>query len=129
MSTQGRLLPRFSIPIGAALLAASALASPPSSPARSEALKDKLELYLVIAPHNPSQHLAVLEEMASKEPQILASTEWGKVGSDDVGYTMVDAKDENAAKSVVPAAIRPRAQAIRLTKYTPEEVKALQKKS
>ncbi len=110
------------------VLAGTAVAATSTSTTESKE-KDRLELYLVISPHAPSQHLKVLEEMAAKEPQILDSTEWGHVGSDDVGYTMVDAKDENAAKSVVPEEIRSRAQAVRLTKYSTDEVKALEKKS
>ncbi len=127
MSTKRSSILALTLVAAVSLLLAGAAAAATTTPAAKDEPKEHLDLYLVISPHAPSQHLKVLEEMAATEPQILESTEWGRVGPDEVGYTMVDAKDANAAKSVVPEEVRARAQAVRLTRYTPDEVKALHK--
>lgn len=93
------------------------------------ATKGGLQKFLIISPHTGEQCLAVLDDMAAREPQILAKTEWGCMAGDHTGYTMVDAKDEAAARNMVPAAVRDQAKVIKVNKFTPEQIKSLHKKS
>ncbi len=113
------------------LLVLGAVAAAPSlaSPNKTGGTKGGTDSFLIISPHTAEQCLAVLDDMVAKEPQVLAKTEWGCMAGDHTGYTIVSAKDEAAARNMVPAAVRDQAKVIKVTKFTPEQIKAFHKKS
>jgi hypothetical protein len=56
---------------------------------------------------------------AQKSKQ-LSLWQWGCMSGNHTAYRMVQAKDEAAALAMVPASVRDKAHAYKLTKMTPE---------
>jgi hypothetical protein len=104
----------------AALPSSTALASDPHMM--------KGDRYLLIMPHTPEQCLAALDAMEAASPQLLAKTDWGCMGGDHTGYLVVQAASEQAALNMVPANERAQAKAIKLNKFTEEQIKSFHKK-
>jgi hypothetical protein len=129
VSTKRSVLVGLAFVLFAALVLSGVAVAPSFASQDKGAAKGGTERFLIISPHTEEQCLAVLDDMAAKEPQILAKTEWGCMAGDHTGYTMVDAKDEAAARNLVPSAVRGQAKVIKLNKFTPEQIKSFHKKS
>ena len=129
MSTQRSNWTGLALVLCTLLVLGSVAVAPSLASQGKGATKSGMEKFLIISPHTAEQCLAVLDDMAAKEPQILAKTEWGCMAGDHTGYTMVDAKDEASARKMVPAAVRDQAKVIKLNKFTPEQIKSFHKKS
>jgi hypothetical protein len=84
--------------------------------------------YLLTTTHTPEQCLAALDEMASKDKELLAKMDWGCMSGDHTGYAIVTASDEKTAIGMLPPANRVTAKAEMVTKFTPEQIQAIHKK-
>jgi hypothetical protein len=121
--------------LGAAFVAAllivlgSVVAIPSVASQPVNAAKESTQRFLIISPHTADQCLAVLDDMEAKEPQVLAKTDWGCMAGDHTGYMMVSAKDEAAARNMVPELVRGQAKVIKLNKFTAEQIKSFHHKS
>src|SRR6266568_8025970 len=77
--------------------------------------------YLVISSHTKDGCLSALDDMA-RAPALFSRFDWGcKVGHHK-GYAILEAPDEKAAIALLPPSQRAEAQAILMTKYTPEKL-------
>jgi hypothetical protein len=88
----------------------------------------KGDRYLLIMPHTPEQCVAALDAMEAASPELLAKTDWGCMAGDHTGYLVVHAASQQAALNMVPANERAGAKAIKLNKFTPEQIKSFHKK-
>ena len=75
--------------------------------------------YLVIAPHTPEQCLAVLDDFNEHDRALLKKVEWGCGAGDHTGYLTIDA----AAVQTLPEKSRAGAHAVKLNKFTPEQIR------
>ncbi len=100
----------------------------PSGPALAGSQQSMGDRYLLIMPHTPEQCLAALDAMEATSPQLLAKTDWGCMAGDHTGYVVVHAASEQAALEMIPANQRAQAKAIKLNKFTEEQIRAFHKK-
>jgi hypothetical protein len=84
--------------------------------------------YLVSASHTPEQCLAALDAFAAQGKEPLARFDWGCMSGDHTGYALVEASSAEAALAAVPANQRAQAKAIKLDKFTIEQIKSLHAK-
>ena len=109
----------------AVLVLGVAFAATGSSKSASKSTsKEAMYHYLVIAPHTPEECLKTLDEVSAEGAETLAKFSWGCKAGDHTGYAMVTAKDEAGALAFIPEAGRATAKAIKLNKFTMEEIKA-----
>lgn len=80
--------------------------------------------YLVISNHNADECLKALDGVAAIGKDVLKKYDWGCMAGDHTGYITVKAQNEEEALKVVPESLRSKARAIKLNKFTPEEIKA-----
>ena len=111
---------RMSIVSVAALLAVF-------SPTLRAHAADKSE-YLIVSPHTPEECLAVLDTYVAQDKKALAKMDWGCMAGDHTGYMKVTAESEQAALALLPEKQRASAKAVKLNKFTPEEIKGFHAK-
>jgi hypothetical protein len=85
-------------------------------------------MYLVTSPHTPEECLKALDEVSAMGSKTLGKYEWGCLSGDHTGYIMIEAASEDDALKVVPADIRSKAKAEKVTKFTVAQIKALHTK-
>lgn len=76
--------------------------------------------YLVIAPHT-------VEDCAKSIQQVEAAGyithfDWGCKDGEHTGWVVIEAENANEALLVVPSFDRPKARAIKLTKFGPKDI-------
>ena len=84
--------------------------------------------YLVSAPHTPEQCLAALDAFAAQGKAQLAHFDWGCMGGDHTAYAVIEASSAEAALASVPANQRAQAKAVKVDKFTVEQIASLHKK-
>ncbi len=103
------------------ILAAFALAALLGS--TSLAAEKAKSRYLVIAPHSPEQCLAVLDDVNEHDKALLKKIDWGCMAGDHTAYLEVSADSSEAALASLPEKSRASARAVKLGKFTPEQIK------
>jgi hypothetical protein len=78
--------------------------------------------YLVIAPHTPEQCLAALDDIKANDQALLKKIDWGCAAGDHTGYLSVEADSEEAALKSLPEKSRASARAVKVVKFTPEQI-------
>jgi len=78
--------------------------------------------YLVIAPHTPEECLKALDDVNAMGASTLKMWDFGCKSGDHTGYLVINASSEEQALSKVPASIRDKAKAIKITKFTSQEI-------
>ena len=80
--------------------------------------------YLLECPHTKEDCLEALDSVVALSHSLMDRFDWGC--GDDVhpGWAVIEAKDAEAARMMLPTNIRNRASATLLTKFTPEQVMA-----
>jgi hypothetical protein len=79
--------------------------------------------YLIVSPHTPEQCLAVLDEVVEKDKKLLAKMDWGCMAGDHTGYLKVTAENEQAALALLPEKERATSKAVKLNKFTPDQIR------
>ena len=102
------------------LIAAVAFAALLSAAALAEGGKGK---YLLVAPHTAEQCLAALDDINQNGKGVLKKMEWGCMAGDHTGYLTVEAADEKAALATLPEKTRTGARAVKLVKFSPEQIR------
>ena len=95
----------------AALLAAAAFAAGNKSK------------YLVIAPHTAESCLDALDDIKAHDEALLKKVDWGCAAGDHTGYITVEADSDKAALQTLPEKTRAGARAVKLVKFTPEQIR------
>ena len=88
-----------------------------------------MDRYFVALPHTPEECLRALDEILEKGPGVLAEYEWGCMSGDHTGYAIVEARSESEVKATIPASLGGKARVVKLTKFTPEQIREFHKKS
>ncbi len=83
--------------------------------------------YLVISPHTVEECMTAMDEVAGLGKDVLAKYDWGCMSGDHTAYIKVQAKNETEALKVVPKSIRNKARAIKVVKFTPEQIEMAHK--
>ena len=85
------------------------------------------EKFQIVSTHTPENCLKVLDEVSAKTPRLLGKFEWGCMAGDHTGYAVVEAKDEAAARAMLPAGMQD-AKTVKLNKFTTEQIKSFHEK-
>lgn len=91
----------------------------------AKAAKPALATFLIESPHTEEECLAVMDEV-NKSKQ-LSSWDWGCMAGNHTAYRIVHAADETAALAMVPANVREKAHAYKLTKMSPAQLEMAHK--
>lgn len=83
--------------------------------------------YLVISPHTAEECLAALDDVSKLGHDVLAKYDWGCLGGDHTGYLRIRAAGEAEALKMVPQIVRSKARAIKIAKFTPEQIEMAHK--
>ncbi|HVP14012.1 MAG TPA: hypothetical protein VMS88_00630 [Terriglobales bacterium] len=101
------------------VLAAGALARNAQTPGASGGGKPAESEWLVESPHTPAQMAQAADRIKD-----IALWHWGCESGDHRGWIIVRAADEQAALGIVPEALRGRARAHKLNRFTIAQLKA-----
>ncbi len=110
------------------LLTAAVLALPTRAAEKTAKPTSSKGKYLVVTPHQPEECLDVLDDLSTKDKKLLSQIEWGCTDGDHTGYLLVDADSKDAAIKKLPEKERAKAKAIKMAKFTPEQIKAIHEK-
>ena len=64
--------------------------------------------FQIVAPHQPTQCLAAMEELLTHDPEVLDGALAGCPFGDHTLYSVVDAETDEEARNRLPPALRPR---------------------
>ena len=88
----------------------------------------KQPTYLVSTPHTAAECLAALDEFVATDEKLLETMDWGCRDGDHTGYARLHAASAAEAISRLPQNQRAKAKAVRLGKFTPEQIKSFHEK-
>lgn len=86
------------------------------------------EKFLIMSPHTKETCLKDLDAVMTETPQLLDRFEWGCMAGDHTGYLIVEAKNEEAAREMLPTALRKDARIIPLNKFTADQIRSYHQK-
>ena len=87
-----------------------------------------MEQFMVVEKHTPKDCLKMLDAVETKGGMgLLDKFEWGCKSGDHTGYALVDASSEAAVREMLPASMKD-VRIIKVTRFTPAEVKSLHEK-
>jgi hypothetical protein len=80
--------------------------------------------YLIESPHTEEECLRALDELADAGGKRLEQFSWGCMAGVHTGWGIVEAESESAAREIVPAFVRGKAQVVAVDQFTPEQIRA-----
>ncbi len=83
--------------------------------------------YMIESPHTEEGCQSALDEVLAIGPELLAKFDWGCMSGDHTGWAILEAASESAARNMLPAAQRINARVVKVSKFTPEQVRAAHK--
>ncbi len=83
-----------------------------------------MDRYLVTVHHTLEECKKALKQIEAIGT--ITHFEWGCKDGEHVGWVTIEAENKAQALMVVPTSLRPNAKVIKVIKFTPEEVRALQ---
>ena len=86
-----------------------------------------MDRYLIVSPHVPEECLKAINEVLFMGH--ITHFDWGCKDSDHTGWAIVEAENHTHALMSVPSFLRHKARAVKLTKFAPEDVRAMHQKS
>ena len=109
-------------------LSISALVSSAQMPAKKHApaAKPSVARYLVISPHTAEECVKSMDEMNAAK--VLNKFDFGCKDGDHTAYAIVTAASAEQALMMVPADLRAKARAVKISKFTPAELKEMHEK-
>jgi hypothetical protein len=84
--------------------------------------------FMIQASHTPEECLDILDEYVKAGAHYLTHTEWGCDENVHTGWIVVEAESDAEARLMVPPIIRNKALLVRLTTYSPEQIKKFHEK-
>lgn len=84
---------------------------------------DFMDRYLVVIPHTMEDCLRVLQQIEAIGT--ITHFDWGCKDGDHTGWAIIEADNKSQALLVVPTIQRNKAQAIKLTRFNPEEIRKM----
>lgn len=85
--------------------------------------------YLVKLPHNEEECLRALDEQLAKGSDTLDKFYFGCMGGDHTGYAIVDVKNEEEARNLIPGFLLNKSLITEVGKFTPEMIRSFHKKA
>lgn len=82
-----------------------------------------MDRYLIILPHTVEDCLNALKQIEAIG--MITHFDWGCMDNDHTGYVCLEADSKNEALLSVPSSSRPKARVIKMTKFSPEDVRAM----
>jgi hypothetical protein len=79
--------------------------------------------YLIVSPHTQKDCVKVLQDLLATG--YLTHFDWGCKDGDHTGWAIIDATSKAEAMMAVPPFARHVARVVQLTKFSPEEVRAM----
>ena len=83
--------------------------------------------YLIYATHEPEECVKTLDSYLQAGAHYLTHADWGCEVGVHAEWLVVEAESEREALLMVPPIVRTAAQLVKLTRYTPEQIRALHK--
>ncbi len=84
--------------------------------------------YFLQGEHTPEQCLNALDKLADKAPQTLESMSFSCMSGEHKAYGFVEASSESDALGRIPADLRGGTRAIKVDRFTPEQIRAFHQK-
>lgn len=84
--------------------------------------------YQIITPHDPAQCVVALEEILEHDPDFLSQVVFGCHFEDHTGYAVVEASNEEEARSMLPRSLHKRARVVGVENVTPQEIRSTHEK-
>jgi len=109
--------------LAAAMMTIGAMAFGDSAKPAKAAKAPAKAKYLVIAPHTAEQCLATLDEVNAQNAKALSAWDFGCKSGDHTGYLTVTAASDEEVKAMLPASMKDTAKIVKLSKFTPAELK------
>lgn len=78
--------------------------------------------YLVTVPHTAEDCVAELDSVFGHSKELLARFDWGCKAGEHVGWVILEAGDEETACRMLPIAVRDKASACMVNKFTAEDI-------
>ena len=82
-----------------------------------------MDRFLIIAPHTAGDCVKALRQVEATG--YITHFDWGCKDGDHTGWAVVEAENATQALMSVPTFNRPDAKAVKLTKFTPDEVRSM----
>jgi len=84
--------------------------------------------YLIESPHTKEECLRALDEILDEGADVLDRFEFGCAAGDHRGWATINAKNEQAAREMVPGFLRSKARVVPVGKVTPEQIRSYHQK-
>ncbi len=91
--------------------------------AHAKMAKPMMSMYMIESPHSAEECTHVMDEVNKSGAKELESWTWGCEAGNHTGYRTVMAANEDAALAMVPADVRAKAHAYKVSKMTPAQLK------
>jgi hypothetical protein len=78
--------------------------------------------YLLTCPHTLEDCVGDIDSVLGHSKELLARFDWGCKDGEHVGWVVVEAGNEATARMMLPVALRTKAHARLLNKFTPEDL-------
>lgn len=82
-----------------------------------------MDRYIVILPHTAEDCMKALKQIEAVGT--ITHFDWACKDGEHTGYVILEADSKAEAIMVVPTIQRPKAHVVKLTKFTPEDVRAM----
>ena len=79
--------------------------------------------FLIESPHTDQGCLDALDEVLSKDTQLLKKFSWGCNHDFHTGWAIVEAMDAASARALLPKSLRSQSRIYRIETFTPEEIR------
>ena len=78
--------------------------------------------FLIETTHTPEQCLITMDRFAGN-PSYLEKFEFGCLSGEHKGWAIVQGESESSVRELVPADIRSEARVVKVSKFTPEQIR------
>ena len=82
-----------------------------------------MDRYLIILPHTIEDCMMALKQIEAIG--MITHFDWGCKDNDHTGYVCLEADSKSEALLSVPSSVRAKARIIKMTKFSPEDVRAM----
>ena len=82
-----------------------------------------MDRYIIILPHTVEDCMKAIKQVEAIGA--ITHFDWGCKDGDHTGYIILESENKTQALMVVPSIQRAKARAIKLTKFSPEDVRAM----
>jgi len=112
---------------GMAVIAFAFLFAFPATSKAGDETKAETSTYMLSSHHTPEECLSALDEFTASGKGALDAWYWGCMDGDHTGYEIVQASSKDEALETVPENLRAKAKAVKLNKFSEEQVASFHK--